>query len=90
MYFDRFDICEAYWMYYCLWHNGGLTRRCRKRNADTGKLNRGIAVQLSRMRFKPAPSLDLDSLSDNGKDIYEALVQKHEGTTDPIKRDEGE
>lgn len=76
IYFDSFDICEAYWLYYCLWHRGGLTRRCYWQG-------RGIATQLSRMHFHPAPSLDLDSLSENGRAIYDSLVAKYEGSKGP-------
>lgn len=75
-YFDTFDICEAYYVYYMLWHSGGLTERDR----FALKHGRGsIASQLSRMDFRLSPAIrDEKDLAENGLAIYNALVEKWE------------
>lgn len=70
--YDSFDICEAYWLYYCYWHSGGLTARDRAHK-------RSISCQLEALRFRPAMDLSEETLTDNGKEIYAALVAKWEG-----------
>ena len=58
MYFDRFDICEAYFLAlsHCHW----------------GLRSREYARLCKLMRyFKPSPMLSVDSLSDNGREIYD-------------------
>jgi len=62
MYFDRFDICEAYYLYFCDYHGGQGSREY---------------ARLSRMThyFKPRPSLSQpEDLSENGREIYYQLV----------------
>lgn len=63
MYFDRFDICEAYYLFLSLWHEGQWSEKYRR---------------LSRLAsyFIPRPSLRISNLSPNGKAIYSALVRK--------------
>jgi len=63
MYFDRFDICEAYYLFLSLRHEGQWSEKYRR---------------LSRLTtyFTPRPSLRLSTLSPNGKAIYSALVSK--------------
>lgn len=70
MYFDRFDICEAYlaleWDYNT---SGWLPERPsnRRRMESTD-------VQLHRMHFRPSPMFKgFDSLSENGQEIYRNL-----------------
>ena len=61
-YFDRFDILEAYYLFGADYHGGQFT----KEYAYTGRvLNVG---------FKPGCMLRYESLSDNGKAIYDNLV----------------
>ena len=63
MYFNRFDICEAYYLYMMLHHNGQWS----KEYAMSGTFHK--------LRFRPAPSLsDRDDLEENGQVIYDALV----------------
>lgn len=62
MYFDRFDICEAYWLYMCLYHSG-----------QASKLYRLTGV-FAKLQFEPRSDLDEDSLSENGRMIYDRLV----------------
>ena len=65
MYFDRFDITEAYYMYYVQNHGGQYTHEYER---------------LSRIleRWEPRPLLrSEDDLSDNGRVIYDNLVQEN-------------
>ena len=79
IYFDRFDIAEAYYMYGAHWNRNGVTTRDRKRrrHIEPGLLDT-VGAQLHRLKFRPAPSLDLDTLSENGRAIYDDLVNRHE------------
>ncbi len=69
-------------MHYCFWHSGGVTERDRmqflKRGSPSGWLE-ATTVQLHRMKFNAHRDLGLDTLSENGLEIYKALVIKHEG-----------
>ena len=61
MYFDRFDICEAYYLFFSDYHEGqGSEKYCR----------------LSRMLdyFKPSPSLSYDTMTENAQVIYDNLA----------------
>ena len=59
MYFDRFDICEAWFLALSHCHGGQWSREYER---------------LCKMRryFRPSPLLSVDSLSDNGREIYDA------------------
>jgi hypothetical protein len=72
MYFNRFDICEAYLMYYINYHMSGMTRRCEIKN-------RGIEYQLYKMKFMVSPILTESTLSENARDIYHELIRRWEG-----------
>ena len=66
-YWDRFDICEAWYVYAMLHHGGQWSPEYR------------IFGRLDAMRFRPRPSLnDETSLSENGREIYAQLVAKEE------------
>jgi hypothetical protein len=58
MYFDRFDIVEAYYLALTHCHAGQWSREY---------------ARLCRMAryFQPSPMLSVDSLSDNAREIYE-------------------
>lgn len=58
MYFDRFDICEAWYLALADCHGGGGSREYQR---------------LSRMSryFRPSPMLSVETLSENGREIYE-------------------
>lgn len=58
MYFDRYDIAEAYYLALSHCHGGQWSREY----ARLCKLSRS---------FKPSPMLNVDSLSENGKVIYD-------------------
>ena len=72
MYFDRFDICEAYCVLERDYNMGGWLQ---ERPSNLRRME-SIGVQLHRMRFKPAPSLSYESLTDNGCAIYDAAVAR--------------
>ncbi len=62
MYWDRFDIVEAHYMFYCDWHSG-------QASPEYARLSQIGAY------FTPRPNLSVDTLSDNAREIYDALVQ---------------
>ena len=65
MYFDRFDIVEAYYVFFCDWHGGQSSDFYRR---------------LSNMYSYFKPRMDLngrESLSENGQEIYDNLCEKH-------------
>ena len=64
---DRFDICEAYYVFAINWHGG--------QNSDVYK----IFGKLKRIDFRPAPTLRFMSLTDNGKMIYKLLMNRFYG-----------
>jgi hypothetical protein len=74
MYFDRFDICEAHYMFAMLWHDGAFSN-----SHKWGKLYSKFA-QLEKIGFRPSPCLsnpkDLDT---NAREIYRQLVVNHCG-----------
>lgn len=72
MYWDRFDICEAYAVMEWHWNKGGIVRE-RPSNA---RRNASTDWQLHRMGFKPRPSLEWNTLTANGRAIYAALVSR--------------
>ena len=73
MYFDRFDICEAHYMFAMLWHDGAFS------NSHKWRLYHNL-TQLEQMGFRPSPCLsnpkDLDT---NAREIYRQLVVNHCG-----------
>ncbi len=63
--FDRFDIAEAHHMFASLYHGGGGDPIYAKFST------------LVRIGFKPAPTLDVETLEENGREIFDNLVSKH-------------
>lgn len=65
--FDRFDICEAYFVYASLYHNGQWSKLYAKLG------------QLINMEFRPSPMLCKPvDLTANGRMIFLQLVRvKH-------------
>lgn len=68
MSFDRFDIAEAYYLFFSHYHEGQASGKYRR---------------LSKMAryFRPSPLLSVETLTENGRQIYEELVQKEECKT---------
>lgn len=64
MQFDRHDICEAYYLFAAHWHGGQFSKEYR------------IFGRLEKIKFRPTDSLRVENLSDNGREIYQALVRK--------------
>lgn len=84
MYFDRFDICEAYLAIEMDYSFGGWLQ---ERDVYDGKIDDGegflrkrkdsIHVQVHRCKYRPSPLFKgYDSLNDNGREIYHALERR--------------
>jgi hypothetical protein len=74
MYWDRFDICAAYFTMEMDWNKGGWLPE-RPSNV---RRNESTAVQLYRMGYKPSPLfMGYASLSENGQDIYHMLERRY-------------
>ena len=65
MYFDRFDIIEAYYLFFVDYHEGQTSKRYA-RLCKMGKY------------YKPSSTFSIDSLSENTLVIYENLIEKEE------------
>ena len=62
--FNRFDIVEAYHLYARDYHTG------------QGSIEYQWLSRISLMGFKPSATLCYDSLTDNGKAIYDRLLEE--------------
>jgi hypothetical protein len=66
MNFDRFDICEAHYLFAMLWHGG------------MGSTIYAKFSQLERIKFRPSPMLSgPEDLTENGREIYQQLLETH-------------
>lgn len=65
MYFDRHDIIEAYWLALSEWHDG----------RGRGKQSYGRFSRMTRY-FRPSPILRPDTLTENGRMIYDAITSR--------------
>ena len=83
MWFDRFDICEAYcvleWDYNV---NGWLRER-----PTNQRRREATSVQLRRLDFRPRPNLSCETLTENGREIYDQLVDRY-GLPSPPRESE--
>lgn len=62
MYWDRFDIVEAYFLYHMLWHDG-----------QWGKLY-ALSGTFAKLKFTPRPGLSgVEDLTENAQEIYYQL-----------------
>jgi hypothetical protein len=66
MYFDRFDIVKAYYLYFNHYYSGMY---CPK----YARLGHIITV----LEFRPSPMLSYENLSENGQAIYNNLEQNY-------------
>ena len=73
-YFDRFDICEAWFLYLAEWHGG------------QGSPEYHAMATFHRIRFGPATGLDRRSLSENGRDILASLIRRSRRKDWPTRR----
>jgi hypothetical protein len=66
MYFDKFDICEAHYIFAMLYHGGQCCPIYAK------------FAQLDRIGFRASPMLTHpNDLNENARSIYDDLVEKH-------------
>ena len=63
MYFNRFDICEAYYLFFCNYHSGIHSEFYRRLSAMGAY-------------FTPSPLLCYENMDENGQMIYDNLVDK--------------
>jgi hypothetical protein len=61
--FDRFDIVEAYYLFFSHYHEGQSSMKYQRLSKMTSY-------------FKPRLNLDYSRLSENGKKIYDSLKSK--------------
>jgi hypothetical protein len=75
MYFDRFDICQAYATFAYGYHVGGYATG--RRESFIGETNSDINVRLHRMHYRESPMFGYRrrDLTDNGRRIYDRLVR---------------
>ena len=73
MTFDRFDICQAYYLYACSFHEGQYSAIYR------------ILGRLARLGFKAGPYLHTDQLTENGRCIYDKLIESQHLTQWPLR-----
>lgn len=64
MHFERFDICEAYYLYATHHHMGW------------GSWSYGIFARLEKIKFR-SPVHREEDLSENGRMIYDRLVERN-------------
>lgn len=64
LYFDRFDVCEAYYMFATEWHGGQNTKEY------------AIFGRLHKLQFRPRPLIDVETLNENAQLIYNGLVRR--------------
>lgn len=72
MYFDRFDICEAWYVFLSQWHEGQWSLKYER------------LCKLTRPGFfKPSPlfSGNPEDLEENAKAIYDSLVERNDAGT---------
>jgi len=63
MYYDRFDIASAYYLFFVHYHEGQWSEKYRRLSKLTGY-------------FRPGLSVENGELSENAQAIYDALVEK--------------
>lgn len=74
MYFDRFDICEAYALIESDWNVSGVLQE----RPSNQRRNMSTAFQLHRMKYRPSPlGGTWEHLSENGKEIYAFLCEQY-------------
>lgn len=64
MYWNRFDIVEAYYLFFCDYHGGMYSPEYRRLSEIT-------------TYFKPKPNLSYETLEENAKCIYDNLVSNY-------------
>ena len=72
IFWDRFDICEAFCVLEWDYNIGGWLR---ERPSNQRRME-SIGVQLNHMTFKPHGNLEYDTLTENGQAIYDDAVTR--------------
>lgn len=70
--FDRLDVCEAYLLLEEDYNLGGWLR---ERPSNRRRME-SCGVQLARIGFRPSPLLCTATLTENGRAIYDAAVER--------------
>ena len=70
--FNRFDICEAHAVLEWDYNLGGWLHE----RPSNQKRREATSVQLHRMQFKARRDLSYETLTDNGREIYDDLVER--------------
>lgn len=70
--FNRFDIAEAYACLESDYNVGGMLEE----RPSNMRRREPCGVQLHRMRFRARPDLERDTLTANGRAIYDAAVRR--------------
>ena len=73
--FDRFDIVEAWYVWLCAHHVGIVSDPPRSHPNWWQSYNR-LSFMESKLRFRPAPNLSLETLSENSRGVYDDLCRR--------------
>jgi hypothetical protein len=86
LYFDRFDIVEAYYVWLSLHHcgivGGTVDDPKGRRHPDYWRSYNRLSWLPVTLGFKPRPNLAPETLSENGQEIYRGLCERAGGTCD--------
>lgn len=72
MEYNSFDICEAHYLVEVDYNMSGWLQ---ERPSNRRRME-ATHVQLARLRFRPSPNLSYETLSENGRAIYDEQVRK--------------
>ena len=70
--FNRFDICEAHAVLEWNYNLGGWLHE----RPSNQRKREATAVQLNRMQFKARRDLSYETLTENGREIYDDRVKR--------------
>lgn len=70
--FDRFDICEAYAVLEWDYNLGGWLQE----RPSNQRRREATSIQLERMKFVARPNLSRETLTENGRAIYDQAVRR--------------
>lgn len=65
--FNRYDIVEAHYLFLAHYHEGAASAKYRR-----------LSNLPRRFRFRPRPNLSVETLTENGREIYEELAYHEE------------
>lgn len=72
-YFDRFDVCEAFWHFAAEYHGG------------QGSGEYAIFGRLHRIGYKPGPMADKRTMSENGRAILADMIRRWRRGVSPVR-----